>query len=176
MSITSLAVFCGSHEGKNPLFVEDARKLGFLLASRKITLIYGGSSKGIMGAIADAMLERGGRVIGIMPKLLNGTEHSHYGITELLETEDMHSRKKAMYAKADAAMVLAGGYGTLDEFFEMLTWNQLNIHDKKIYILNSGGFYDHLIRHLEVMESEGFLYKNVLEQVTILSRPEDFPI
>ena len=174
MAITSLAVFCGSHQGKNPLFVEHAVTLGHILAQRKITLIYGGSNKGIMGAIADAMMEKGGKVIGIMPKLLNGVEHSHNGITELLETEDMHSRKKAMYERADAAMVLAGGYGTMDEFFEMLTWNQLNIHDKRIYVLNSSGFYDHLILHLKAMESEGFLYKRILEQVTILTSPEEF--
>lgn len=176
MPISSLAVFCGSHEGQNPLFLDHARQLGYLLSQRNITLIYGGSNKGIMGALANAMLEKGGRVVGIMPKLLNGVEHSHYGITELLETEDMHSRKKAMYERADAAMVLAGGYGTMDEFFEMLTWNQLNIHDKKIYVLNSAGFYDHLILHMEAMEREGFLYKKVLEQVTFLSRPEDFPL
>lgn len=171
MTITSLAVFCGSREGINPLFVEHAKQLGHLLAEKEITLIYGGGNKGIMGALANAMLEKKGKVIGVMPKLLNGIEHSHYGISEMHETEDMHSRKKMMYSRADAAFVLPGGYGTMDELFEMLTWNQLNIHDKKIFILNSGGFYDHLIGHLKIMERENFLYRKITDQVTIVSTP-----
>jgi len=173
MAIKSLAVFCGSKEGNNPLFCEHAKQLGYMLAQNNITLIYGGSNKGIMGAVANAILEKKGKVIGVMPKLLNGEEHSHYGISEMHETEDMHSRKKLMYAKADAALVLPGGYGTMDELFEMLTWNQLNIHDKKIFILNSGGFYDHLIGHLKMMEQENFLYKKITEQVTVITSPEE---
>jgi uncharacterized protein (TIGR00730 family) len=173
MAITSLAVFCGSKDGSNPLFCEHAKELGYMLAEKNIILIYGGSSKGIMGALANAVLERNGKVIGVMPKLLNGVEHSHYGISELHETEDMHSRKKMIYEKADAALILPGGYGTMDELFEMLTWNQLNIHDKKIFILNSGGFYDHLINHFEMMERENFLYKNITEQITIINTPAE---
>lgn len=171
MTITSLAVFCGSKEGNNPLFCEHAKQLGYMLAAKEITLIYGGSNKGIMGALANAVLEKNGKVIGVMPKLLNGVEHSHNGISEMFETEDMHSRKKMIYEKGDAALVLPGGYGTMDELFEMLTWNQLKIHNKKIYILNSGGFYDHLIAHLKMMEQENFLYKKLAEQVTIVSTP-----
>jgi uncharacterized protein (TIGR00730 family) len=171
MTITSLAVFCGSRQGSNPLFIEHAKQLGYLLAEKEITLIYGGGNKGIMGALANAMLEKKGKVIGVMPKLLNGIEHSHNGISEMHETEDMHSRKKMMYSRADAALVLPGGYGTMDELFEMLTWNQLNIHDKKIFILNSGGFYDHLIGHLKIMERENFLYRKITDQVTLVSTP-----
>lgn len=171
MAITSLAVFCGSKEGNNPLFCEHAKQLGYMLAQKNITLIYGGSNKGIMGAVANAVLEKNGKVIGVMPRLLNGVEHSHVGISEMHETEDMHSRKKMIYAKADAALALPGGYGTMDELFEMLTWNQLNIHDKKIFILNSGGFYDSLISHLKIMEQEDFLYKKITEQITIVSSP-----
>ena len=173
MAITSLAVFCGSKEGNDPLFCEHARQLGYLLSEQNITLVYGGSNKGIMGAIANAMLEKNGKVVGVMPKLLNGIEHSHFGISELHETEDMHSRKKMIYAKADAALVLPGGYGTMDELFEMLTWNQLEIHNKKIYILNSGGFYDHLIAHLRMMESQNFLYRNITDKVTIANEPAE---
>ncbi len=169
MAIKSLAVFCGSKQGNNPLFCEHAKELGYLLAQQNITLIYGGGNKGIMGAVANAVLERNGRVIGIMPKLLNGIEHSHAGISEMHETEDMHSRKKMLYERADAALILPGGYGTMDELFEMLTWNQLNIHDKKIFILNSEGFYDHLIAHFKMMEQENFLYKKITEQLTIVS-------
>jgi uncharacterized protein (TIGR00730 family) len=146
--------------------------LGYLLVKQNITLIYGGGNKGIMGAVANAVLEQNGRVIGIMPKLLGGIEHSHPGISEMHETEDMHARKKMLYEKADAALILPGGYGTMDELFEMLTWNQLNIHDKKIFMLNSEGFYDHLIAHFEMMEEENFLYKRITEQLTIISSPD----
>lgn len=176
MAITSLAVFCGSKEGNNPLFCEHAKQLGYMLAQKNITLIYGGSNKGIMGAVANASLEKNGKVIGIMPKLLSGIEHRHYGISELHETEDMHSRKKMIYEKADAAMILPGGYGTMDELFEMLTWNQLNIHNKKIFILNSAGFYDCLIGQLKKMEDENFLYKKITEQVTIIASPEELKL
>ena len=173
MAITSLAVFCGSKEGKNPLYCDHARLLGYMLAQKNITLIYGGSSKGIMGAVANAVIEKKGKVIGIMPKLLTDLEHSHYGLSELHETEDMHSRKKMMYAKADAALIMPGGYGTMDELFEMLTWNQLNIYSKKIFILNSGGFYDHLIAHFKKMEDDNFLSKKFEEQVAIISTPQE---
>jgi uncharacterized protein (TIGR00730 family) len=173
MAITSLAVFCGSKEGSNPLYCIHARELGYILAKKNITLIYGGSNKGIMGAIANAVLEKKGTVIGVMPKLLSGVEHSHYGLSELHETEDMHSRKKLIYEKTDAALVMAGGYGTMDELFEMLTWNQLNIYSKKIFILNSGGFYDSLIAHFKKMEEDDFLYKKFVEQLTIISSPHE---
>ena len=173
MAITSLAVFCGSKEGNNPLFCEHARELGYILAEKNIILIYGGSNKGIMGTVANAVLEKKGKVIGVMPKLLSGAEHSHYGISEMHETEDMHERKKLIYEKVDAALILPGGYGTMDELFEMLTWNQLNIHDKKIFILNSGGFYNHLIAHFKMMEQENFLYKKIAEQLTVISSPDE---
>ncbi len=171
MAIRSLAVFCGSRAGNNPLFCEHAKQLGHLLAQKNITLIYGGSSKGIMGALADAVLEKNGKVIGIIPKILTEWEHQHPGITELHEVEDMHSRKRLLYGKCDAALVLAGGYGTMDELFEMLTWNQLNIHDKKIIILNTSGFYDHLILHLRAMEEQDFLYHKIIDRLSIISSP-----
>lgn len=171
MPISSLAVFCGSKAGNNPLFILHATELGYLLARKKITLVYGGSNKGIMGVVANAVLEKKGRVIGIMPKVLMEWEHQHMGLTELHEVADMHVRKAMLYEKCDAAIILPGGYGTLDEFFEMLTWNQLSIHDKKIFVLNSGGFYDHLILHLNKMEEEGFLYHSILRKMTIIETP-----
>lgn len=173
MAITSLAVFCGSKGGNNPLFCEHAKQLGYMLAQKNITLIYGGSDKGIMGAIANAVLEKNGKVIGIIPKILNEWEHQHSGITELHEVEDMHSRKRMLYEKCDAALILAGGYGTMDELFEMLTWNQLKIHDKKIIILNTSGFYDHLIMHLKAMEEQNFLYHKIIHRLTIISSPDE---
>lgn len=173
MSIQSLAVFCGSKSGSDELYIEHAKQLGHLLAREKITLIYGGGNKGMMGAIANAVLEKEGKVIGIMPKILTGIEHQHYGITEMIEVEDMHTRKRLLYEKCDAALILPGGYGTMDEFFEMLTWNQLNIHDKQIFILNTSGFYDHLIQFLHKMEDEGFLYHKIVDRLTIVTSPQE---
>lgn len=173
MSIKSLAIFCGSKGGANPLFIKHAKQLGYILAEKNITLIYGGSSKGIMGAVADAVLEKQGKVIGVIPKVLIKWEQHHSQITELHEVTDMHVRKALIYSKCDAALVLPGGYGTLDELFEMLTWNQLNIHNKKIIVLNSAGFYDHLILHLKKMEEEKFLYDPVIEKIKIISEPTE---
>jgi uncharacterized protein (TIGR00730 family) len=173
MAITSLAVFCGSKEGNNPLFCEHATQLGYILAQKNITLIYGGGNKGVMGAVANAVLEKNGKVIGIIPKIFTEWERQHSGITELHEVEDMHSRKRMLYEKCDAAIILPGGYGTMDELFEILTWNQLNIHDKKIIILNTSGFYDHLIMHLYAMEEQNFLYDKIIDRLTIIASPDE---
>ena len=171
MKINSLAVFCGSKNGNNPVYTEHAKELGKILAKNNITLIYGGGSTGMMGAVADAMMENGGKVIGIIPQRLVDWEHQHENITELSVVEDMHVRKKRMYELCDAAVILPGGVGTLDEFFEMVTWNQLSIHDKKIYIINSDNFFDALLKHLEQMEKQGFLYESVIERITVLNEP-----
>ena len=172
MKINSLAVFCGSKNGNNPVYTEHAKELGKLLAKNNITLIYGGGSTGIMGAVADAMMENGGKVIGIITKKLVDWEHQHKGITDLSIVDDMHIRKQKMYDLCDAAVILPGGVGTLDEFFEMVTWNQLSIHDKKIYIINSDNFFDFLLKHIQQMEKAGFLYESVLERITVLDEPE----
>jgi len=172
MKINSLAVFCGSKNGNNPVYTEHAKELGKLLAKNNITLIYGGGSTGIMGAVADAMMEGGGKVIGIITKKLVDWEHQHKGITDLSIVDDMHIRKQKMYDLCDAAVILPGGVGTLDEFFEMVTWNQLSIHDKKIYIINSDNFFDFLLKHIQQMEKQGFLYESVLERITVLDEPE----
>jgi uncharacterized protein (TIGR00730 family) len=172
MKINSLAVFCGSKNGNNPVYTEHAKELGKLLAKNNITLIYGGGSTGIMGAVADAMMENGGKVIGIITKKLVDWEHQHEGITDLSIVDDMHIRKQKMYDLCDAAVILPGGVGTLDEFFEMVTWNQLSIHDKKIYIINSDNFFDFLLKHIQQMEKQGFLYESVLERITVLDEPE----
>jgi hypothetical protein len=172
MKINSLAVFCGSKNGNNPVYVNHAKELGKLLAKKNITLIYGGGSTGIMGAVADAMMENGGKVIGIITKKLVDWEHQHEGITDLSVVDDMHIRKQKMYDLCDAAVILPGGVGTLDEFFEMVTWNQLSIHDKEIYIINSDNFFDFLLKHIQQMEKQGFLYESVLERITVLDEPE----
>ena len=173
MKINSLAVFCGSKAGNNPIYAQHAKELGKHLATNNITLIYGGGSTGIMGAVADATLENGGKVIGIITKKLVDWEHQHQGITDLSIVDDMHIRKQRMYDLCDAAVILPGGVGTLDEFFEMVTWNQLSIHDKKIFIINSGNFFDYLLKHIEQMEKQGFLYESVLERIAVLNIPDE---
>ena len=171
MSISSIAVFCGSKKGNDPLYLEHAEALGNLLAQNNITLIYGGARVGIMGIIADTVMAHGGRVTGVIPKVLVDRERQHDSITELIVADDMHARKRKLYELCDAAVVLPGGFGTLDELFEMLTWNQLSIHNKRIFLINSNGFYDHLFAHMKNLQKEGFLYDNVDERITILQHP-----
>ncbi len=171
MNYSSMAVFCGSKSGTNPKFETHARTLGNLLAERGIELIYGGGNKGLMGAVADAALGRGGKVTGIIPKILTEWEHQHDALTELIVVEDMHIRKHLLYQKCDAAIILPGGYGTLDELFEVLTWNQLKIHSKPIFLLNTDGFYDSLLDHIRNMEAEQFLYTRLEETITIVNEP-----
>ncbi len=167
MQVNSLAVFCGSKSGNDPIYIEEALILGKLMALHKITLIYGGGNVGLMGAVADAVMLGEGKVIGIIPELLLEWEQQHLGITDLRVVADMHVRKKMMYELCDAAIVLPGGNGTLDELFEMLTWNTLKIHTKKIILLNCGNYYDHLIEHVKKMYQEDFLYEEWQERLII---------
>lgn len=171
MKTQAVAVFCGSRDGKNPIYKKDAVELGRLLATLNIKLVYGGGNKGLMGTIAQSVLDNGGKVTGVIPKALVEWEQQHEGVSEMAIVPDMHTRKKMMYELSDAAVILPGGFGTLDEFFEMITWNQLKIHDKKIYILNSGGFYNHLRQHISSMEIQGFLYEPVSERVLFCDNP-----
>lgn len=143
------------------------------MAAQGVTLVYGGGKVGLMGASADSVMNNGGTVRGVIPQVLVNWEHQHENISELLVVEDMHVRKRTMYNFCDGAIILPGGFGTLDELFEMLTWNQLSIHDKKIFILNTGGFYDHLLAHLQKLTDEGFLYGELHEQFTVLNEPAD---
>ncbi len=162
-----VTVFCGSKSGMNPMYIIEANALGLLMAKHQFTLVYGGGNKGMMGALADAVMHGGGKVIGVIPELLLEWEQQHQGITELRIVKDMHIRKKLLYELGDAAIVLPGGNGTLDELFEMLTWNTLHIHNKKIILLNCGGYYNHLIAHINTMFSEGFLYENWQERLIV---------
>lgn len=173
MPIQSLAVFCGSKTGVNPIYSIHAAALGKIMAAYQVKLIYGGGSAGIMGIIADSVMEEGGKVTGFIPKLLLEWEVQHRGITELIICDDMHERKKKIYSICDAAIILPGGFGTLDELFEIVTWNQLTIHDKEIFILNSGGFYDHLIAHIRMMKKEKFLYEEAEKRITIIDDPSE---
>lgn len=171
MNIKAIAVFCGSHTGANPLFMSHTAELGRLLALLEIKLVYGGGKKGLMGAIADAVMQHGGEVMGVIPKVLTEWEQQHDSLTELAVVPDMHSRKKMMYEMSDAAIILPGGFGTMDELFEMLTWNQLKIHDKKIYLLNTAGYYNSLIQFLQHAEREDFLYDPITERIVVCNSP-----
>lgn len=173
MSLKAIAIFCGSKSGTNIQYTTDAQELGKLLAQKKIEMIYGGGKNGLMGCVADSVMQHGGTVRGVIPHVLVEWETSHENISELLVVEDMHQRKRKMYELCDAAIILPGGFGTLDELFEILTWNQLSIHDKKVFVLNTGGFYNHLLQHLRHLTTEGFLYGNLEDQVSVLQKPED---
>jgi len=174
MPINAIAVFCGSKKGNNPLYIQHARTLGKIFVQHNIMLIYGGGSTGIMGAIADAVMENNGKVTGVIPRVLVDWEHQHENITELLIVDNMHTRKMKLYELCDAAVILPGGFGTLDELFEMLTWNQLAIHNKPIFIINSAGFYNSLISHMRNFEEDGFLYDELDKRIKILDEPSQF--
>ena len=156
------------------LYSNHAKEFAGILALYKIELVYGGGRRGLMGIVADTVIQEGGIVRGVIPQMLIDWEHQHENLSELLVVEDMHVRKRKMYDLCDAVIILPGGFGTLDELFETLTWNQLSIHDKKVFILNSGGFYDHLLQHLIFLSSEGFLWGELKEQLTVLNEPKDF--
>jgi hypothetical protein len=173
MTPKSIAVFCGSQPGRDEIYQEHAKSLGKLIAQQGIRLVYGGGNKGLMGAIANEMMARGGEVVGVIPEVLKGWEHHHEGITELHIVADMHVRKKMMYEMCDAAIILPGGYGTMDEFFEMLTWNTLQIHDKQIVILNTAQYYRPLIVMLEQMHQQQFLYEPVYKRIKIAATPHE---
>jgi len=172
MKIQSVTVFCGSKSGNQYGFTNQAIELGNALAENGIQLVYGGGGKGIMGSIADAVLAKNGKVVGIMPQLLLDWEAQHQGLTELIVTETMHDRKKILFEKADVAIILPGGMGTMDELFEMLTWNNLNIHQKKVIVLNWEGYYSPLIAMMEHMHNEGFMYDDWRNRITVAKDAE----
>ncbi|WP_223606996.1 TIGR00730 family Rossman fold protein [Chryseobacterium sp. OSA05B] len=153
----SITVFCGSSFGTDDIFREQAFLLGETLAKQHIQLIYGGADTGLMGAVADGTLNAGGKVTGILPHFLQSKEIAHKNLTELIIVETMHERKTKMNDLCEGVIVLPGGYGTLEEFFEMITWAQLGLHKKPIGILNIDGFYDDLIKLVQTMVDKGFL-------------------
>jgi uncharacterized protein (TIGR00730 family) len=173
MAIQSVTIFCGSKEGNNAIYMQQAFELGEILASKGISIIYGAGNKGIMGAVANGALSKNGNVVGIIPEFLKQQEHMHLNLNETHVVEDMHIRKKILYAKGDAAIILPGGYGTMDELFEIITWNGLQLHHKPIYLLNSNGFYNYLLQHINYMHTEGFLYSDPASEITILNEPSE---
>lgn len=168
-----LCVFCGSAKGNSDRYIEQAKQVGEILANQKIGLVFGGGKVGIMGTIADAVLKNGGEVTGVIPKSLVGSEVAHHGITKLHIVDDMHSRKKMMYDLADAFLTLPGGMGTLDEMFEILTWAQLGLHKKPIYLLNEFGFYDSLMQYIRHSHTEGFIKNEHVQLITEIRNVTD---
>jgi uncharacterized protein (TIGR00730 family) len=152
-----LCVFCGSNSGVSAAYQQAARAVGQLLCQRSVELVYGGGSVGLMGALANACLSGGGRVIGVIPQVLADKELAHKGLTELRIVNSMHERKAVMADLSDAFLALPGGYGTLEEFFEVLTWSQLGIQRKACGLLNVDGYYDPLLAMVDKAVDQGFL-------------------
>jgi uncharacterized protein (TIGR00730 family) len=161
----SVAVYCGSSSGNKEEYTQQAQAMGRELARRGLTLVYGGGCVGLMGIIADAVLAEGGRVIGVIPKFLADKEVAHRHCTELHVVETMHQRKLLMADLADGFVAMPGGFGTLEELFEVLTWGQLGLHGKPVGLLNTLGFYDALLGLLDHMSAEAFLRRENREQV-----------
>ena len=155
----SITVFCGSSMGIDPVYSETASKVGKVLAEKKMKIVYGGTKIGLMGKLANAALEHNGEVIGVIPEFLTEKELAHDNLTQLILVESMHERKIRMHELSDAVIALPGGFGTMDEFFEMLTWGQLNLHRKPMALLNVNGYYKSLQDLADNMISEGFLKK-----------------
>jgi uncharacterized protein (TIGR00730 family) len=168
-----VCVFCGSSKGKNNIYVEGAKELGILLADRNLELIYGGGSVGLMGELADAMLARGGRVTGVIPQFLYDWEVGHDGISELIIVHSMHERKQKMAEMSDVFIAMPGGFGTLEEMGEILTWIQLNLLQKPVGILNLNGFYDKFLEQLDHMVNEGFLKISNRDILKVSDNPQD---
>ena len=183
--LNKICVFCGSSDGNDTQITTAAEELGELFVEHEITLVYGAAKIGVMGTIAKTILDKKGLVIGIIPQFLKKKEVVHLGLTELITTDNMHDRKLKMQEVSDGFIVLPGGFGTLEELFEIITWLQLGLHTKPIGLLNVNGFYDHLLLLLETMVRNGFLkmenyellltdtsIENLLQKMTDFKAPQ----
>ena len=157
MKLNALCVYCGSSAGTDPEIIKQATLLGKTLAERDITLVYGAAKIGIMGAVAQGALDHSGKVVGVIPEFLKIKEVVHTGLTELIVNETMHERKMELQERSDGFITLPGGFGTMEELFEVLTWSQLALHQKPVGMLNVNGFYDDLLSALRNMVDKGFL-------------------
>lgn len=171
----SVCVFCGSAAGVHEEHMRAASTLGATLADRGVQLVYGGARAGLMGAVADAALARGGRVVGVMPRELERYEVAHRGLSELIWTADLHERKRRMAELADAFVVLPGGFGTLEEALEVISWKQMRIFDKPIVLLDTQGFFQPFVALAESVVRQGFAYARADALFTVVSRPEGVP-
>jgi uncharacterized protein (TIGR00730 family) len=172
-TINSICVYCASGPGTNPAFMEAATKLGRILAENNIRLVYGGGSVGLMGALAESVLDHGGSVTGVIPDFLVNREHMLLRVQERVITPDMHGRKRVMFERADAFVALPGGVGTLEELVEQLTWAQLGRHKKPIMILNVASFWDPLCLLLEQMEKLDFIRAGLPVNLLVADRVEE---
>jgi uncharacterized protein (TIGR00730 family) len=170
--IDTVCVYCGSGPGTNPAFVEAARRLGRIFAENRVALVYGGGSVGLMGALADAVIDHGGTVTGVIPEFLTGREEMLNRVQELIVTRDMHERKRIMFERADAFVALPGGIGTLEELVEQMTWAQLGRHKKPILIANIDGFWDPLCALLDHMTSLEFIRSGLSINLLTVDRVE----
>jgi len=168
----SVCVYCGSAKGNNPVYADAAKALGRALVKHNLSLVYGGGHVGLMGIVADAVLDAGGEVTGVIPKALMDTEVGHERLTRLLVVKDMHERKALMAEHADGFIAMPGGIGTLEELFETLTWAQLGFHEKPIGLLNVAGFYDPLIEFLRHQTSQGFLRAEHKDLLLVETEPD----
>lgn len=168
-----VCIFCASAAGASPEYLNAAKDLGRRIAQRGYGLLYGGATVGAMGAVADAALAAGGQVVGVIPEVIREREIDHRGLTELHVVGTMHERKAMLAARADAFVALPGGYGTMDEFIEILTWAQLRIHAKPCVLVNVNGFYDGLLRFLDTCVTEGFIQPENRKLVQVARGPEE---
>ena len=166
-------VFCGSSPGRVPEYVESARALGAELAARGLGLVYGGAQVGVMGAVADAVLAAGGEVIGVIPRMLVDREVAHKGLSDLRVVETMHERKALMESLADGVVALPGGFGTLEELFEIVTWAQLGIHAKPVGLINIAGYWDQLLAFIDHMSAERFLHTQQRDALLVADSPAE---
>ena len=172
-NVKRLAVYCGSASGSDPLFAEATRATAGAMVSRGVDLVYGGGRLGLMGLIADNVLELGGKVYGVIPAALVDLEVAHTGVTELFHVANMHERKAKMTDLADAFIALPGGIGTLDELFEAWSWNALGYHAKPFCLLNVGGFWDGMIQFIDHATTSGFLSASRRRQLLVATTPEE---
>ncbi len=170
--LSSVCVFCGSQPGARPEYIEVARAFGAACARHGVSLVYGGGHVGMMGAVADACLVAGGKVIGVIPEHLMRPEVAHQGLSELLVVDSMHTRKRLMAERADAFVVLPGGYGTFEEMFEMITWLQLRLHAKPVGLINVAGYFDHLLAFVRHSAAEGFVRPEHADLLLVETAPE----
>jgi uncharacterized protein (TIGR00730 family) len=168
-----LGVFCGSSVGSSPAFTDAARSLGEALAARGMELVYGGSHVGLMGVVADAVLAGGGKVIGVLPRFMADKELAHPSLTQLHLVDTMHERKQLMAELSDGFVALPGGFGTFEEIFEAITWNQLHLHPHPCGLLNVAGYYDPLLEFLRGATVSGFIRRAHFESLIVATTPDD---
>ena len=168
-----IAVFCGSSTGFKSIYADDAKKLGIYMSKNNIGLVYGGGKIGMMGVLADAVIENKGEIIGVIPDMLRHEEVAHTKITEMIVTKKMSKRKVTISKLVNGYIALAGGFGTLDEIFEAMTLGQLGIEKKPVGVLNTNGYFDHLLKQLDVMVQEGFLKSSNRNMIIVSNSVEE---